>query len=219
MTNTYAPRAIRHEYTEMVCLTDKFAPRAVRREDTEVIYLTDTSALKAIRHGDTDALELLIDRYSAYVGTIVFNIIGHEMTREDIEEVTSDVFVTLWRNADKPDGTKLKAWLGTVSRNAAKKKLREITGHLPLEEEYFDIGGSDDIEHELVVKEEARIIRSAIQTMTPPDDKIFLLHYYWLQPVSQISENLGLSVSAVKMRLSRGREKLRATLEKGGISG
>jgi len=218
LSDTYAPRAIRHEGAEMIYMTDKFAPSEIRREDTEVVYLTDASALRAIRRGDTEALELLIDRYSAYVGTVVFNIIGYEMSREDVEEVTSDVFVTLWRNADKPDGTKLKAWLGAVSRNAAKKKYREVTGHLPLEDEYFDIGGSDDIEHELIVKEEARIIRRAIQTMTPPDDKIFLLHYYWLQPVSQISEVLGLSVSAIKMRLSRGREKLRATLEKGGIS-
>jgi RNA polymerase sigma-70 factor (ECF subfamily) len=140
------------------------------------------------------------------------------MSREDVEEVTSDVFVTLWQNSEKPDDAKLKAWLGAVSRNAAKNKLREANKRLPLEEEYFDTGDSKDIEHRLTDKEEAKIIRYAIQTMTPPDDKIFLLHYYSLQTVSQISASLGLSVSAVKMRLARGREKLRATLEKGGIS-
>jgi len=183
-----------------------------------VVCLTDALALRAIRCGETEALELLIDRYSAYVGTIVFNIIGSSMSREDVEEVTSDVFVTLWRNAEKPNGAKLKAWLGAVSRNAAKKKLREVVEYLPLEEEYFDTGNSDDIEHEIIVKEEANLIRRAMQTMTPPDDTIFLLHYYLLQPISQISEDLGLSVSAIKMRLSRGREKLRAMLEKGGIS-
>jgi len=179
--------------------------------------MTDASALRAVMRGDTEALKLLIDRYSAYVGTVVFNIIGDKMSREDIEEVTSNVFVSLWQNAYKPNSTKLKAWLGAVSRNAAKMKLREAVEHLPLEEEYFNVRNSD-IEYELTVKDEARIIRSAIQTLTPPDDEIFLRHYYALQSVSQISESLGLSLSAVKMRLSRGREKLRVILEKGGIS-
>ena len=60
-------------------MADTHAPRTIRHEDTKVVYLTDTSALRAIRRGDIEAMELLIDRYSTCVGTVVFIIIGYEM--------------------------------------------------------------------------------------------------------------------------------------------
>ena len=178
--------------------------------------MTDKAALRAIIRGDETALEALIERYASYVSTIINNIIGTSMRLEDVEEVTSDVFFILWNNARKPESDKLKPWLGAVARNAAKMKLRETVNEIPLDEEYFDTD-TDDMANKLTADDEAKIVRQAIMSLAPPDKEIFLSHYYGLQPIAQIAEKHGLSVSAVKMRLSRGREKLRAELTKGAL--
>ena len=57
--------------------------------------MNDAKALALLKKGNEEALEWFIDKYSAYVGTVVNNILHNSMTHEDVEEVTSDVFVTL----------------------------------------------------------------------------------------------------------------------------
>lgn len=49
--------------------------------------------LRKMRQGDPEALETLMDRYIPYVSTIVWNILRNAMTKEDAEEVVSDVFL------------------------------------------------------------------------------------------------------------------------------
>jgi len=179
--------------------------------------MTDKAALRAIRDGNETALLQLIDRYAAYVGTVIYNIIGRTMTQEDVEETTSDVFLVLWMNADKPQGNKLKAWLGAVARNKAKNKLRETCDTLPLDEDYIS-EESISPEETLTENEERQIAYNAVMGMKQPDREIFLRHYYGIQPISQISNDIGMSESAVKVRLSRGREKLRKSINEGGYN-
>ena len=50
--------------------------------------------------------------------------------------------------------------------------------------------------------------------MGPPDTEIFLRHYYYCQSVETVAREMKLGLSAVKMRLKRGREKLRSALTK-----
>jgi RNA polymerase sigma-70 factor (ECF subfamily) len=177
--------------------------------------MTDRASIRAIRQNDETGLAPIIDRYAAYVGSVIFNIIGESMTREDIEEATADVFITLWRNAEKPREGKLKAWLGAVARNKAKNKLRELCEALPLEDDCI-ADWFENPEWLVSEREERQIVRRAVARLRQPDREIFLRHYYGIQPVAQISSELGLSESAVKLRLMRGREKLRKILEEGG---
>lgn len=57
--------------------------------------MTDQHALALIRQGDSTGLSALIERYTGYVSTIVWNIFSGAMTAQDAEEVTADVFVAL----------------------------------------------------------------------------------------------------------------------------
>lgn len=82
--------------------------RYVKRDDVVVEH----GALKKLKHKDEKALEWFIDRYAAYVNTIIYNIIGLSASAADIEEVSSDVFFTLWVNAKNISPGKVKAYLG-----------------------------------------------------------------------------------------------------------
>jgi RNA polymerase sigma-70 factor (ECF subfamily) len=177
--------------------------------------MIDLFALRAIRRGDEDALARLIDKYGAYVSAIVRGILAG--APEDVEEVAADVFFALWRNADKPNASKLKAYLGAVARNKAKNKLRERRDALPLEEDRLVLSARDGPEGAALLRGEREAVRAAVRAMSATDREIFLRHYYALQTAAQIAAAMKMGESAVKSRLSRGREKLKSSLIKEGI--
>lgn len=177
--------------------------------------MDEKSALRALKHGDGAALSWFIDHYAAYVSTIVYNIIGTIMTVSDVEEVSSDVFLTLWINAEKIMPGKTKAYLSGVARNKAKEKMRQIGQDVPLEDDIIIISNIDP-ERDIEEREQAQYIKQAILMMGHPDREIFMRHYYYCQPVTQIAEEMTINTSTVKTRLRRGRNKLKDILRKGG---
>jgi RNA polymerase sigma-70 factor (ECF subfamily) len=179
--------------------------------------LNEEQAISALRRGESGALEWIIDRYAPYVSAVVYNIIGVRMTGADVEEVSSDVFLALWNNADKIMRDKLRAYLGGIARNMAKNKLRECKIELSLEEDEIEIPSTQTPESELIDGEPQRLARLAVMSMGEPDREIFLRQYYYCQTVTAIAAEMRLNVSTVKSRLSRGRQKLKQTLETGGI--
>ena len=175
----------------------------------------EKTALRALKRRDESALAWMIDRYAAYVGAIIYNIIGMTMTAADLEEVASDVFFVLWSNADKIQPGKVKAYLSGVARNKAREKMRTRGRELPLEEDVLQIW-EPDLDHGLEAQEQAAYIRRAILAMEQQDREIFLRHYYYCQPLKQISLEMEINLSTVKTRLRRGREKLKDILREGG---
>ena len=173
--------------------------------------MTDAKALALLQKGDQQALEWFIDRYSAYVGTIVNIILQDSMSRADVEEVTADVFVTFWKSAGKLLPLNLKAYLGRVARSLALQKLRERTKELPLDEDIL-ILEEDSLIEKLDQEARDRIVREAVLSMPQPDREIFLRFYYYCQTIPVIAEKLDMNPSTVKTRLKRGREKLRQQL-------
>ena len=174
--------------------------------------MTEATALLRLQHGKEDGLVWFMDKYTAYVCTVIRCIIGGTMTEADVEEAASDVFLTLWERADRITLDTVKPWLGGVARNKAKQKLRARGLTLSLDEDLLVIDGTD-LEAALERADRDRLVREAVLGMEPTDRDIFLRYYFHCQPVAVIARELGVSVSAVKSRLSRGREKLRAKLE------
>lgn len=173
--------------------------------------MTEAKSVAAMQRGDQEALGWIIDRYSAYVGTIVTNVIGESMSRADVEEVCADVFYALWRNAGKVLPLHLKGYLGRIARNTALKKLREQRQELPLEEEVLVLE-EDSLFARLAEKERADLVQKALLSLDPEDREIFLRYYYRDETVQQIADRTGIKPNTVKSRLKRGREKLRQSL-------
>lgn len=178
--------------------------------------LDEKELLRRIRKGDTDALQQIIDGYSGYVYAIVKNIIQPPLQPEDIEEVVSDVFLRLWEKAETVDADRLRSWLAAVTRNRAKDKLRALHLSLPLEEDALDCA-VEGPEEDALRRETGRIAREAVESLPEPDRSIFLRFYYLYQKTGDIAAALHMKPAAVRARLSRGRERLKAMLEERGI--
>ena len=56
-----------------------------------------------------------------------------------------------------------------------------------------------------------------VSTLPQADRRIFIARYWFLAPISEISEKMGCSQSKTKMTLFRTRNKLRMYLEEEGL--
>lgn len=178
--------------------------------------IDEAKILKAMRHKKPAALEAVIDRYTPFVSTVVFNIIGEYMDLMDVEEVTAETFLALWNSAERVQEGKIKPYLAAIARNKAKNKLRdEYRPALSIEDDYIELAGAD-VEEKLTQAEKRDIIHAALDSMPPQDREIFIRYYFHCQTAARISKEMGINPSTVQSRLHRGRDKLKKILIEGG---
>ena len=168
--------------------------------------------IRQIKSGSQKALETVIDRYGSYVKAIAANIIKPPMTDADIEEVVSDVFLSLWNHPGDPGQGSLKGYLAAITRNKARDRLRSFHIVVPLEDDIFEVPVEDSYRQiELAQLKEA--VKQMVERLEEPDRTILLRYYYFYQKTDEIAAALELNSAAVRQRLSRGREKLKKHLE------
>lgn len=170
--------------------------------------MTDSKLLERLKSHDESGLKILISKYSAYVGTIAYNTIGQSASKEDMEEVVSDVFLAIWEHAEGI--TELRSYIAATAKNKALNKLRNITVMYELTDK--DTRGEDETAAEVERREVTRILYEAIQALGEPDCEIFFRYYYNNEKIRDIAKELGVNASTVKSKLKRGKEKLNAYL-------
>lgn len=171
---------------------------------------------KRLRLGDPAALDEVMDRYAAYAAKIIAVFLNQTLPPEDLEEVLSDVFVSLWTHRGELQGD-VKPYLAAIARNAARSKLRQFRPTEPLPE---DFGLRDDgplPEERLETAEEAAAVRRAMEQL-PPKDRELLFRFYFLdQTTDEIALITGQNPSTLRGRLRRGRQKLKNLLQERGV--
>lgn len=171
-----------------------------------------------LQNSDENALEEIIEKFTPLVSTIIYNLSGGILSTSDMEEVTSDTFITLWYNREKIQADKLKGYLCCIAKNKAKDKLKSINRHKTVNIEEMDF------EDKLVVPEtiENKIITealcAALDQIGDPDREIMIRHYYYYQSSTEISEKMSLNSETVKSKIKRTREKLKKILFERGFS-
>lgn len=163
------------------------------------------------------ALEQAIRRYTPYVSVTVWRVLSESpATKEDVEEVVSDVFLALWAHAgDLEEGRDLLPWLGTVARNKALDRLRRLPQPpLPLSE--MDPAPEAGPEAQTEQRIWAETLWRAVEAMEEPDRTLFLRHYWYGDKLKDVAQSLGMNLSTAKSRLLRGRRALREQLTEGG---
>lgn len=131
-----------------------------------------------------------------------------------MEELTADVFLALWEHAPDLDPAQgLRPWLAAAARNRAVDFLRRQRSADPLPEDApAPGGGPEDL---LVRRDQAARLWEAVEELGEPDRTLFFRYYYEEASLKETALELGLSQTAAKQRLFRGRKKLKAMLSEG----
>src|SRR6186713_3020268 len=99
---------------------------------------TEHELLTRCRRGDAAAWDELFDRHYAAAGRFVFQL-ASDFTREDVEEVCQEVFLSVIRNLNSFQGeSQFQTWLFRIATNKARdfREKRNAAkrggGHTPL---------------------------------------------------------------------------------------
>ncbi|MBR2724666.1 MAG: sigma-70 family RNA polymerase sigma factor [Ruminococcus sp.] len=168
--------------------------------------------LQKLKKHDEEALVSIIDKYSHLVATVAFNISKGSLTKEDIEEIASDVFVLLWKNSDKVQQGKLKGYICSIARTQTLNKIAVVKRKTVLNIDDYDPEDDFSIEDETENMDLQEELRSIIGELGQPDKDILIRHYYYCQTVSQISKNMQINLETVKSKLRRTRDKIKKIL-------
>lgn len=171
--------------------------------------LTTTSALiERCRNGDTAAQREFIDRYQTFVFRVALRLLGNYHQAEDCSQ---EVFIkALERIATFKGETAVETWLYRVTANHCLDHLRRETRARKAHEN----GGTwsqDAIaspETELITAETREAIVRAVASLPAKYRTVYLMHHWEELPYEEIARIEGTSVSAIKMRIARGRELL-----------
>ena len=155
-------------------------------------------------------IEQLIDTYSDYLYRIAFI---YTKDRLVAEEVIQDVFFNYYNKSHQFAGNAtLKTYLVKMTINRSYDYLRSWKNKKQVLLEMIQ-GSTKGTEQLYVEKEMRGEITAAVMTLPVKDREVLLLYYYEEMTVSEISQLLELSVSTVKSRLQRAREKLKPKLQ------
>ena len=144
--------------------------------------------------------------------TVIYNTSKGSLSKEDIEETVSDVFITLWNNAEKVQEGKLKGYLCTIARTRALNKITSNKNSSILNIDNYDPQDDFSIEDETEKKDIHKVLREIIAMIKMPDKDILIRYYFYSQTVSQIADGMKLNIDTVKSKLRRTREKIKKEL-------
>ena len=175
----------------------------------------DRSLLDRIRRGDTEGAGELFERYAPALLRFTDRLLSD---RSMAEEVTQEVFVKVITRAHQYDGrAEVSSWLFAIAANACRDRRRRDRRAtiVPLDGLPEPSQKGEGVEAKLMSHERRVAVREALNGLSDEQREALVLARYHGLPYSEIAAVLGISVGAVKTRIFRAVETLKARFHEG----
>ena len=179
--------------------------------------VTDEAPLIArIAAGDTAALRELFARHHVRVYRFILRLVRNPAPAE---ELTNEVFLEVWRNAGRYEGTSSAVtWILSIAHHRAVSSLRKRR------EQSWDESAAaalpdtaDDPEVAAQKVDKGAILRRCLDALSAEHKVIIDLVYYHEMSMSEAAEVLQIPENTVKTRLFHARKRLSELLVQVGI--
>ncbi|KQU49964.1 RNA polymerase subunit sigma [Bosea sp. Leaf344] len=177
---------------------------------------SDEDIVKRIASGDRLAMKVLFSRHQVRVYRFVLRLVRDETLAED---VISDVFLDLWRQAATFEArASVATWLLAIARNKAYSLLRKRRD-AGLDDDFAESieDEADDPEILLQKQDKGMAIRGCLDRLSREHREIVDLVYYHETSVEEAARIVGIPENTVKTRLFHARKKLGDLLKAAGI--
>lgn len=189
--------------------------RSLNVSRTQRLVLQD-SLLPRIAGGDQSAVPECISRYGGLIWTLARRRLA---SREDAEDVVQEIFIDLWRSADRfnPLVAEEITFVAMIARRRVIDRLRRRAG-LPDTASIDEVGAVPDsssdgrVGRRLEVGEEARLADEHLAQLKPEEQRVLRLAIYDSLSHAAIAEYTGLPLGTVKSHIRRGLNSLRQKL-------
>jgi RNA polymerase sigma-70 factor, ECF subfamily len=159
--------------------------------------------------GDRRAYALLVEEYKSPIYNLAYRMTGNS---EDSDDLTQETFIrayiNLWRFDPK---RKFFTWLYTISINLIRNHLKKVKNDDLLNRTkniQYNENENQSPEARIIATQESNKINLALLTLKYELRVMLIMKYQQELSFEEIAEITGKSVSAVKMRVYRGLEKL-----------
>lgn len=179
----------------------------------------DAVLVERVRRGDQRAFEALYDRYA----DIVFSLTARMLEREAAQEVVQEVFLTLWRKAERfePARGSFSSWLLRIAHHRAIDELRRGRRRPQAQtlstedfnfrlEELPDTTPSADERIQAEVRGAA--VAKVLSLLPLKQREVILLAYFQGLTQAEIAAKLSIPLGTVKKRIRLGLQKLKSYL-------
>lgn len=178
----------------------------------------EAQLIRDILDGKRDKYRILVDRYAP----MVFHIVNRFVDREqDAEELSQEIFVKTYERLDSFSGqSKFSTWLYMIAKNHCRdyaknirrqnKSFSEMEEHDLERQMGYDASPDKDLER----KEWVDLLKEGLNTITQDYAEAFLLKYEGDMTYEAMSQRLGASVSALKVRVYRAKKELKEYIDK-----
>lgn len=166
----------------------------------------------ALRERDEGALAKVHDRYGQAVYALALRITGDTGAAE---EISLDAFWQLWQHAERYDVAQgsLLNWLLTIARSRAIDRVRARGAQKRVHaEDPTDVNHVRPAEELVEVVQQRRLVREAMQALSPEQRAALSLAYYEGLSHTQIAARLHEPLGTVKTRIRQAMLVLRRVL-------
>ena len=178
---------------------------------------TDAEIIARVLNGDKQSYALLVEAYTGPIFNLAYRMTG---SLEDAEDLTQETFIRAYQNLHRFDrDKKFFTWLYTIGinliRNHLKKNEREVA-HFVAANYAEEHQAQEHTREEGGTLSEDRMIRLEQVIRNLPVDlrEAIILKFVQDLTFEEVANVTGDSVSAVKMRIYRGLEKIKQMMEK-----
>jgi RNA polymerase sigma-70 factor (ECF subfamily) len=185
----------------------------------EPTALDEVHLIRRIAARDQNALSELYNAYGGMVYGLTYRILQNSTFAE---EVTQDIFLTIWNQASRWDSARgtLIAWMLSIARNAAIDRLRQeqrrpLRTAVDLDDMLEMIGVTGTVDDP--VWHDGRLLRTLMERLPAEQADAIRLAFFEGLSHTEISDRLRLPLGTVKTRVRLGMQKLKDLwIEAGG---
>ena len=181
--------------------------------------LRDGQLVELVARKDANALEALYDRYGRAAYSLARRILTEETLAQD---VVQEVFLSLWRNADRFD-----AGRGTVATYVLSMTHHRAVDVVRREEHLRRWRTSDQglelepdpkpgVEDQVETSERRAEVRVALDELPAAQREALLLAYFGGYTQREVAALVGVPLGTVKTRMAAGMRKMREALQNAG---
>ena len=175
----------------------------------------DVKLIQRVLSGDDTAFSTLVKKYQKSVHALVWRKIGDFHIAEDI---TQDTFLKAYQKlATLKEPQSFASWLYVIATNHCKTWLRkkrlstqalQDTSTMELERAAY-AGYVIEENEQRITDVQREVVKKLLAKLQESDRTIITLYYLGGMTYEEISQFLGVSVSAIKNRLYRARQSLK----------
>ena len=171
--------------------------------------------MSRVAAGERTALRELYDATSAKLFGICLRILSD---KEESEDVLQEVYVTIWRRADRFDARRagVMAWISTIARNRAIDRLRS-RGPMAYAEPIEDHDLRDaapGAEALLEAADESRRLQGCLLELDERTRALIRTAYFGGVTYEALAQRMDAPLGTVKSLIRRGLAKLKGCLQR-----